>query len=203
MKSLTINLKRLINTKAKELSARTSVLFLALLLVSIYLIVIPLGLVHEDHRIEWEDILLLVVLLFFMSDLPKQLRQFTLGRESLTAEFEQLTQKVEEQNRTISDIQFLLNSLVTRYEYEKLTGLRSEGHFLVRYRSELDAELRRLRALGFVRNHEGTSLQTMRREQAGRNEEYDLKRYFYITDRGKEYLERRGLSESQGGTPVL
>ena len=66
MKSLTINLKRLINTKAKELSARTSVLFLALLLVSIYLIVIPLGLVHEDHRIEWEDILLLVVFLFFI-----------------------------------------------------------------------------------------------------------------------------------------
>ena len=45
--------------------------------------------------------------------------------------------------------------------------------------------------MGLVRNHEGTGLSTIRRDYKDRPQQFDLKRFFYITPAGEEYLALR------------
>jgi hypothetical protein len=45
--------------------------------------------------------------------------------------------------------------------------------------------------MGLVQNYEGTGLTTIRRNYGNRKEQFDLKRFFYITDAGREYISLR------------
>ena len=45
--------------------------------------------------------------------------------------------------------------------------------------------------MGLVRHHEGKGLTAVRKEYKDRNEKFDLKRFFYITEQGREYLKLR------------
>jgi hypothetical protein len=45
--------------------------------------------------------------------------------------------------------------------------------------------------MGLVLHVEGTGLSAMRRDYKDKNAQFDLKRYFYITPAGKEYLTLR------------
>jgi hypothetical protein len=63
--------------------------------------------------------------------------------------------------------------------------------FMCYYSDDLYGELERLRAMGLVRHHDGTGLNAMRRGYKDRDERFDLRRFFYITTNGGEYLELR------------
>ena len=59
------------------------------------------------------------------------------------------------------------------------------------YSEDLYQELKRLRAMGLVRHHEGTGLSSIKRQYKDRDATFDLHRFFYITESGIEYLSLR------------
>jgi hypothetical protein len=109
----------------------------------------------------------------------------------LSARQQQQERQLGEQRDAIRSLQFALQGIVTKYEYDKLRGLVQEAPFTCYYSDDLYNELKRLRAMGLVINHEGVGLSTIRAEFKDRNLQFDLKRFFSITAQGHEYLRLR------------
>lgn len=109
----------------------------------------------------------------------------------ITSRQDRQEQELSHQQAQIRSIQVALQGIVTQYEFDKLVGLDADDIFLCYYSDDLYTELKRLRAMGLVRHREGVGLAAMRRDYKDRNEKFDLKRFFYITDQGREYLKLR------------
>jgi hypothetical protein len=106
----------------------------------------------------------------------------------------------EELTRHSAQIRFLqvaLQGIVTQFEFDKLIGLNGSAPFLCYYSDDLYAEMKRLRAMGLVHHFEGTGLGAIRRDFKDRDAQFDLKRFFYITSAGQEYVAlRRELADA-------
>jgi predicted nucleotide-binding protein len=109
----------------------------------------------------------------------------------ITSRQERQEEELSRQQAQIRSLQVALQGIVTQYELDKLVGLDANETFPCYYSEDLYAELKRLRAMGLVRHHEGTGLAAIRREYKDRNEQFDLRRFFYITEQGREYLKLR------------
>jgi hypothetical protein len=114
----------------------------------------------------------------------------------------ELSRKQENHERTLShhqrqirSLQVALQGVVTQYELDKLVGLASEEPFWCYFSDDLYNELKRLRAMDLARHNDGTGLRDMRDWYRDKNEQFDLKRFFHITEAGAEYLVlRQGIT---------
>jgi hypothetical protein len=104
---------------------------------------------------------------------------------------EQQQQELSRQRAAIRSLQVALQGVVTQYEYDKLVGLNGDQPFMCYYSEDLYNELKRLRAMNLARHHEGTGLQAIRQQFKDTPGQFDLKRFFYITPEGREYLKLR------------
>lgn len=170
-----------------------------LIITTIYVLLIPFGFVAKDNRWQTEEIVLVGILLIISSQLLESITDLTIGKEGISAKFNQLEAKQEEQKNQLSkqqaeirSLQIALEGIVTRFELDKLNGLNKEEPFLCYYSEDLYEELKRLRAMGLVQNHEGVGLETIKKEYKDKSQKLDLKRFFYITYQGQEYLKLRG-----------
>jgi Predicted nucleotide-binding protein containing TIR-like domain len=109
----------------------------------------------------------------------------------ITSRQEEQQQELAEHQSQIRSLQVALQGIVTQFEFDKLTGLNDDQPFLCYYSEDLYSEVKRLRAMGLVENYEGTALSTIRQNYKNSNEQFDLKRFFRITDAGREYLSLR------------
>jgi hypothetical protein len=181
-----------------------------LLFVLGYTLLIPFGVVHENNRWKTEEIVLVGVLVVASSGLLDSLVDLKVGKEGLSAQFQKIERRQEDQEDRLSrqaaeirSLQVALQGIVTRYELDKLVGLSKEGPFLCRYSDDMYNEMKRLRAMQLVQHHEGLGLEVMRRENKDKPHQFDLKRYFYITDQGREYLKlRNDMMQVTAGPPA-
>lgn len=104
---------------------------------------------------------------------------------------EEQAHQLTTQQAEIRSLQVALQGIVTQYEYDKLIGLIREEPFLCYYSEDLYNELKRLRAMGLVIHYEGTGLMDIKNNYKDRNQTFDLKRFFYVTKKGAEYLKLR------------
>jgi hypothetical protein len=95
------------------------------------------------------------------------------------------------QQEQIQALRTAVRGIVTKYEFDKLVGLSKDGPFLCKYSDDMFDELKRLRALSLIRHHEGTGLAQMAREHKDKDHQFDLKRYFYVTEEGRSYVKIR------------
>jgi predicted nucleotide-binding protein with TIR-like domain len=109
----------------------------------------------------------------------------------LSAKQQQQERQLVEHHDAIRSLQVALQGIVTRYEFEKLEGLTRDAPFMCYYSDDLYEEMKRLRAMGLVGNHQGVGLGTIRSQFKDRNAQFDLKRFFYVTHQGSEYLQLR------------
>jgi hypothetical protein len=109
----------------------------------------------------------------------------------LSAKQEQQEQQLLEHRDAIRSLQSALQGIMTQYELDKLLGLSGETPFLCYYSADLYNEVKRLRAMALIANFDGRGLGNIRSEYKDRNERFNLKDFFYITDRGREYLRLR------------
>ena len=183
-----------------ELLLRLRPIFHGTLLVitTFYVSSIPFGFVDKDNRWQTEEIILLGIVLIISSRLIEALTDLTIGKEGISAKFKQLEEKQKEQKEQLSkqqseirSLQVSLQGIVTRFELDKLIGLNKEESFLCYYSEDLYEELKRLRAMGLVQNYEGVGLETIKRKYKDKPQQLDLKRFFYITEQGQEYLKLR------------
>ncbi|UFS71955.1 nucleotide-binding protein [Geomonas sp. RF6] len=118
---------------------------------------------------------------------------------NITSRQEQQEKQLSQHEAEIRSIQIALQSVVTVYEFEKLVGLGKDEPFLCYYSDDLLAELKRLRAMGLARHHEGSGLSAIRQQYKDSPDQFDLRRFFYITEQGREYLQiRRRLLKDEG-----
>jgi predicted nucleotide-binding protein with TIR-like domain len=110
---------------------------------------------------------------------------------ALSARQERQEVTLARQQSEIRSLQVALQGIVTDYEYDKLAGLASDRSFLCYYSDDLYNEVKRLRAMGLAKNYEGVGLSSIRREYKDRGVQFDLKQFFFLTDRGREYLNLR------------
>jgi hypothetical protein len=110
---------------------------------------------------------------------------------SISSRQEQHEKQLSLHQAQIRSLQMALQGIVTQYELDKLVGLSADQPFLCYYSEDLYNELKQLRAMALVHHHEGVGLSTIRRSYKDRNEQFDLKRFFYITEQGREYLNLR------------
>ncbi|HEU4936873.1 MAG TPA: nucleotide-binding protein [Vicinamibacterales bacterium] len=111
--------------------------------------------------------------------------------DRLASRQDEQAQQLSAQGGEIRALRMVLKGIVTEYEFDKLTGLEQEGSFLCYYSEDLYQELKRLRAMGLIHHHDGTGLRDIKRDFKDRNAQFDLKRFFYITDEGREYVRLR------------
>ena len=97
-------------------------------------------------------------------------------------------QQLARQEAEIRSIRFALEGIVTKYEIKKLQALIKEEAFLCYYSDDLYNEMKRLRALSFVQNYDGVGLTDIRRDYKDKDKQFDLRRFFFVTNRGREYL---------------
>jgi hypothetical protein len=102
------------------------------------------------------------------------------------------------QQEQIQALRAAVRGIVTKYEYDKLVGLSQDEPFLCTYSDDMCDELKRLRALNLIWRHDGTGIAKMERDYRGKNLQFDLKQYFYITDEGRRYLKIRSDTEKDG-----
>jgi hypothetical protein len=181
------------------------ILHAALLLFAItYVLLIPLGVIGKDNRWGTEEVVLLGLLVLFSSRLVESVTDLTIGKEGVVAKFRQLEDRQREQQEQLSyqkaqirSLQVALQGIVSQYEFDKLVGLAREEPFLCYYSNDLYEEMKRLRAMGLVLHHAGTGLGDMRAHYKDKPQQFDLKRFFYITKLGQEYMALRRELETE------
>jgi hypothetical protein len=165
---------------------------------AVYLVLIPLGRIPKDYRWDTEEIILFGLIVVACSRLIDSVTDLSIGRQGVAAKFRQLENRQQEQQdqllhqrAQIRSLQVALQGIVSQYEFDKLVGLVGEEPFLCRYSDDLFAELKHLRAMGLVIQHAGTGLTDMKNHHKDRPQEFDLKRFFYVTKLGREYMDLR------------
>lgn len=102
------------------------------------------------------------------------------------------------QQEQIQTLRTAVRGIVTKHELDKLVGLCKDGPFLCKYSDDMFDELKRLRALNLICHHEGTGLAQMAKDYRGKDLQFDLKRYFYVMEEGRNYLKIRGDADQEG-----
>ena len=112
--------------------------------------------------------------------------------------FRELEQKQDQQQSEIDTLRFLVGHFLTADELGHLKKLASGEAFPFTKdgtASYFEKELRRLRALGLIAGHPGKGIRSL--FKAGD----DVKRHFYITEQGKQYLKLREQIDSDQVAP--
>lgn len=79
---------------------------------------------------------------------------------------------------------FVVNSLLSYYEWQHLRRLANNETFNYNKQRSFEQELRHLRTLGFIENKPGIQISSL-------PESGDLRNFFTITERGKKYIRER------------
>jgi|GEM_PF-2409166 len=171
------------------------------------------------RKIEAPDIILIVIVLIFNSDLLNRLEDFGISKDGgITAKFKQLKQEVNQQKQQIDQIQaqqleqleqqqknlesmqaFMYNFLLDEKEYEKIDQLDKHSQAKTNYdfyvSDRVGDELRRLRDLKLISTKSGYISDIVRASDYGKLA-IDLTKYLDVTDLGKKFLITRGTLQS-------
>jgi hypothetical protein len=170
----------------------------------VYLLLIPFGVVDSGNRLGTPEIVLAVALLVgaWLSASSYSITDLTIGSGGISA---RLARAEARQNALESEVEALrvaLTGVVTKYEWDHLKRLATEGEAKVRFRKDqkLQMELERLDSMQFVRPVDERGLNAIPLDHGSTADEFDLKRYIEITDEGREYLAlREHLERGRGG----
>lgn len=113
------------------------------------------------------------------------------GIRQLESRQDRHEQELSRQQAEIRALHVVLAGMVTRYELEKLMGLRNERPFLVRYSPDMVTELRHLRVMELIDNYPEKGVRAIEQRYLRSQEQFDLGEYFYVTEHGLEYLKLR------------
>ncbi|GIH93056.1 hypothetical protein ACFFMN_02655 [Planobispora siamensis] len=180
----------------RRLLVRQAVSVVAATLLVVYLILVPLGFVEQDHRLSTPEIVLAVAIIV--------LSQYSI--EDLTVDASGASRirlrRIESRQRAIeSDIkvmQVALSGIVTKHELRHLRGLDSDGPFDVQYSNHMVRELERLDAMRFVVPVQKAGINAIRRDHEAPDDRFNLQDYVRITNRGREYLKLLDAVAAQG-----
>lgn len=126
------------------------------------------------------------------------IRDLGIAESKVSKVVNNIQQRQERQEAEIRSLQITLQGIVTQYELEKLVGLSKQSPFLCYYSDDLIDEIKRLRAMNLVKNHEGVGLRVIMQDYKDKKLQFDLRQFFYLTEQGRDYLRvRRELLQDE------
>jgi len=145
----------------------------------------------------------LIAILFFRKPLLASvtwltgatIQRFKLG--GFEVELQTVKDRQALQEAEIGAIQIALKGVLTMHEIDHLQGLNKSGNYLIRYEPDLYRYLHRLDGLKFIQpkpeqEHGLFTIEERHREDDklpfDNRPAFDLKKFVYITDDGKQYL---------------
>ena len=104
-------------------------------------------------------------------------------------EFRKLKEQQDKQEADIDDItNFLFDNFLTGNELTQLQKLNAPDRFSYKFQGGFEKELRNLLELKLIDRHLGRGVRSARKDQSPDN---DLRKHFFVTDKGEWYLVRR------------
>ena len=139
----------------------------------------------QNEQIKFDTTALILFFLFLTPGLPIILEKATFPG-GVNLEFRRIKEQQDIQSQKIEDINFLLLHFITDYEKNHLRKLQSYDRFSYEFRASFEEEIRRLLALKLIERHPGKGIRSAKKDKW----DNDLKKHFYITNKGEEYLAR-------------
>ncbi|MFD1931083.1 hypothetical protein ACFSKW_06280 [Nonomuraea mangrovi] len=160
-----------------------------------YVLAVPLGLVPEGDRLGVPEIILALALLagVWLSASSYSITDLSVGSGGVSARLARAEARQSALESEVEALRVALTGVVTKYEWDHLSKLAGQEPAWVRFRQDrkLQLELERLDAMGFIEPTDLRGLNAIPQDHAGRDEEFDLRRYVTITGEGREYLALR------------
>ena len=107
--------------------------------------------------------------------------------------FREIRSQVESQRSDIDILKFLIGHFLSRDELGLLTKLASQDSYEIDvgvFATEFQSDLRHLRGLGFIDNHEGKGVRAMYQLDPT-TAKRDVRQYFFVTESGRKFLRLR------------
>jgi len=167
---------------------RRTIAFAVVLAVSVYIVGIVLGRVPAQQKLGATDVGVLVVTAVVARALvrPEFLDRLThIKLWSFEADWRELKDKQQTQEKELDDVRLILTLLVQGAEQSHLKNLEKGAPVRYHCNHNVRSELRRLRTLGLIQNRKDRAIKEM---IDGRD--CDLTEIVQLTERGKQYLER-------------
>jgi hypothetical protein len=108
--------------------------------------------------------------------------------------FLKLEEKQEKQQADIATLKFLVSHFVTDHELRHLKYMAADEPFMFKKDDTaafFERELRRLRDFGLIAGYPGKGIRSLFKREG------DVKKHFFITEQGKEYLKLRQQVDSE------
>ena len=112
--------------------------------------------------------------------------------QSLPFTLKRIEDEQRQQRHELEMMRFIISHLISQYEVMHLERLAGDAPFPFEKRISFDQKLRHLRDIGFVENCPGVSPSVSLLPHRGD----DLKAFFRITERGRQYLGFKGEATS-------
>jgi hypothetical protein len=168
---------------------RRTIAFAVVLVVSVYTVGIVLGRIPQQQKLSATDVGLVVVTAVVASvllrpELLNRLTHFKFG--SFEADWKHVKEKQQTQERELDAVRFVLTFLLQQAEKNHLENLVKDGASQYEGNHAVRSELRKLRTLGLIENRKDHTIAEMKD-----GHKCDLKDVVQLTERGRDYLERK------------
>jgi hypothetical protein len=177
------------------MSSNNSELLSIKIKIAISVIGIALAILHTTKLLSFDTQGLILLIIALFPWLTRFLSKAELPGGWKLEFIQQIQEEQVRQKYEIEQLRFLIEGFVTDSELNILKKLSSEDPYLVKvdktshfFANELD----RLRRLGLIANFDNKGRGTLLVND-GKNRK--VKEHFYITEKGKNYLKFRGVSE--------
>jgi hypothetical protein len=166
---------------------------LIIVLIVVYLLAVPFGLVDTDDRLGSPEIVLasvVVVMLLFAAQRTYAVTSLAFG--GARAEFQRIDARQEGIEAEVRALQVAVSGIVDKFELVHLEKLSADRPATVRFGEIMQSQLTHLDAINFVRPTRPRGLNAIRDDHGSGVDDFDLKDYLAITPEGRDYLALRG-----------
>jgi hypothetical protein len=143
----------------------------------------------HNSKLPVDTTAIVLLILAFLPWLSVFLDSFELF--GLKANFRKIEEEQQRQQKDLEYVQFLIANFLTKWEDIHLRKIAQAAEYIVDVQSDtyssFEKEIDHLRQLGLINNYPEVGLRTMRR----RGGKVNVKEFFHITSRGRDYLKLR------------
>lgn len=162
------------------------------------MVLILAGRVTATTRLGWAEFALIIFIVLLFGNFFDRLAELSFGKDGLHI-IRRIEDKQKTQDADLTAIKIALSGLVTKYEYQHLSGLNAPQPYRVQFGNIFFDEIRRLDAIGFIQvgDRNGRGFNAIKDDHENNREFFDLKDYMQITNEGTVYLQARSRVAEQ------
>jgi hypothetical protein len=162
--------------------------WLVIILIITYLVLIIIGFIPENNRLELNEMILVILLIILVLGFINKISEIIYQDGGLKIKLVDIQRKQEDLEVLIRAIGTALEGIINKYEIQHLNKLLDGHQDNVSFNPIFFGELEHLDSLGFIAPNKRNGIMAIQNEHGNYDEEFNLKEYVKITDKGISYL---------------